>query len=550
MWRQYSRRSLLKAGTGVAAAGLTAGAAAQRDAQARLVDTAFKMSAGTSGNLHDIEHVVILMQENHSFDQYFGTYPGVRGFSDPDVRRQSARDGQPVWYQYGWGPGDAKANPEHYLLPFHLDTSNPAGDAACVDDPIHAWGPQHQSWNGGYMNGFVEAHIASDGVAVGPHTMGYYTRADIPFYYSLADAFTLCDNYHCSVMADTTPNRLHIVSGTLDPDGIGGGPITSNPGGVVPFAPATGAPSYTWKTMPDALQEAGVSWKAYQPPGSQLDNTLSYNVLLYFKSFQDLESPMFLNGALPTYPGDFQLDVATDNLPAVSWIMSVAGFDEHPPDPIVFGDLVVTQQILTTLLANPAVWEKTVVFVTYDENGGFFDHVAPPTSWPGTTGEWLTAKPTVGGNTGDDGKPLLGPVGLGFRVPMLVLSPFSAGGYVCSDVLDHTSVLRFIETRFGVPVPNVSSWRRSVTGDMTGALNLRGGAPGLAASTDELLTNLKTLAATPIVQKTVDTLDEDCVVDIEADELGITNPPAYPVPHVQSMPAQEPGTRPGPSGLA
>jgi phospholipase C len=380
--------------------------------------------------------------------------------------------------------------------------------------------------------------------------MGYYTRADIPFYYELADAFTLCDNYHCSVMADTTPNRLHIVSATLDPDGEGGGPVTSNPGGVIPFAPFTGAPTYTWKTMPDVLEEAGVSWKAYQPPGSQLDNTLSYNVLLYFKSFQNPESSMFLKGAVPTYPGDFQADVAAGTLPAVSWIMSMGVVDEHPPSPIVFGDLVVTQQILATLLSNPAVWEKTVLFVTYDENGGFFDHVAPPTSWPGTKGEWLTAKPTVGGSTGDDGKPLLGPVGLGFRVPMLVLSPFSAGGMVCSSVLDHTSILRFIETRFGVPVPNLSAWRRSVTGDLTESLNLVGSPPGLSASAAELLGDLKIIATTPVLQKTIDTVDEDCVVDIEADEIGITNPPGYPIPTNQSMPVQEPGTAPSPSGLA
>jgi phospholipase C len=552
MTKRMSRRSVLKAGAGIGALGLGAPVnPSTKGLLSQLVNQAHAASTSVPARLDDIEHVVIVMQENHSFDQYFGTYRGVRGFSDPNVLRQPGRTNKPIWYQYGWGPGDKKAEPNDYLLPFHLDMSDPSGDAACVDSPSHAWGPQHQGWNGGAMDQFVAAHIGSDGEAVGPHTMGYYTRADIPFYYDLADAFTLCDGYHCSVMSDTTPNRLYVVSATLDPDGLGGGPVLGNPSGLLPFDPNVfGGVAFTWKTMPEALEEAGISWKAYQPPGSQIDNAISYNVLMNFKNFQDPLSPLFLKGVLPSFPGDFQLDVATDSLPAVSWIMSMGVIDEHPPSPIVLGDLAVTEQILATLLANPAVWEKTVLIVTYDENGGFFDHVVPPTAPPGTPGEWLTATPTVSNDSGDDGKPLLGPVGLGFRVPTLVISPFSAGGLVCTDTLDHTSILRFIETRFGVPVPNLSEWRRSVTGDMTEALNLAAGTPGLPEWVTALGADVKALAGIQLVPKSVDIVDEGCVTDITADEgLPLGTVPSYPIPANQSLPSQEPGTAAQPSGV-
>jgi phospholipase C len=509
----------------------------------------------------DIEHVVVLIQENRSFDHFLGSYRGVTGFADPGVLLQPDHGDQPVWYQYGWGPGDSAADPAHYLLPFHLDTSKSQGDAVCTDDPTHAWIPQHQSWNSGAMDSFLSAHIAADGVAVGPWTMGYYTRADIAFYYDLADAFTLCDHYHHSVMGPTVPNRLFSVSATLDAHGTGGGPVTSNPGGYVPLAPSVdGAPSFTWPTMADVLQEAGVTWKAYQPPGSQVTDSLSDNVFLYFKKFQDPTSPMFANGVVPTFPGDFTADVAAGTLPAVSWIMSMGVVDEHPPSPDVFGDLAVTQQVLATLLSNPSVWEKTVLFVTYDENGGFFDHVPPPTPGPLATspteipsgtaydGEYLTTNPTIGGWSGPDGN-VYGPVGLGFRVPLLVLSPFSTGGYVSRDTFDHTSLLRFIETRFGVPVPNLSPWRRSVTGDLTSAINFAGGAAGLSQSVKTLVTDAGIVAGTPVATQTGRAVAENCPVDSEADEVGVAgSPPSYPMSGSQSVPGQEPGGAPSPSG--
>jgi phospholipase C len=545
-----SRRTVLKAGAALAAGKVaTRPSSDLRDTQARLVDAAYEASTTVPARMSDIEHVVILMQENRSFDHFFGTYPGVRGFGDRRVLRQPKRRDRPIWYQYGWGPGDSKANDRHFTLPFHLDTSDPAGDAGCVDSPTHAWTPQHQSWAGGAMDQFLLAHIENDGLAVGPQTVGYYTRNDIGFYYDLADAFTLCDAYHSSVMACTVPNRLYLASATLDPDGHGGGPVTSNPQGL--YVPGLnlrdGFPSYTWPTMADRLEEAGVSWKAYQPPGSQIQDSigvLSDNIFLYFKQFQDPDSTLFAKGALPSFPGEFQADVLADTLPAVSWIMSMGTLDEHPPASVMMGELAIVQQILSTLLANPRVWEKTVFIVTYDENGGFFDHVPPPTAPPGTPGEYLTKTPTYGSNDP------AGPIGLGFRVPTLVISPFSSGGFVCSDVLDHTSTLRFIESRFGVAVPNLTDWRRRTVGDMTGAINFAGGRIGTSQALRELVDNAKIVISTQIAAQTLDFVDEDCPVNLYGDDVGVgIGPKAYPIPKRQKLPSQEPGKARRPSGL-
>ncbi|HXP53554.1 MAG TPA: alkaline phosphatase family protein, partial [Streptosporangiaceae bacterium] len=187
----------------------------------------------------EIEHIVVLMQENRSFDHYFGAMPGVRGFGDKSVSKD-------VFYQ-----ADAD-NPDKYLLPFHADTDHYKAQA--LPSTSHNWGPQHQSWDNGKMDGFVTAHLASDGVA-GQYTMAYYDRSDIPFHWALADAFTICDGYHCSMLGPTWPNRLYLMTGQVDPEGEHGGPIYSNE------VPAAG---YSWTTYPELLTQAGVSWKLYQ----------------------------------------------------------------------------------------------------------------------------------------------------------------------------------------------------------------------------------------------------------------------------------------------
>ena len=157
--------------------------------------------------LSDIDHIVILMQENRSFDHYFGTLSGVRGFDD--AKSILLPDGRPVFYQ----PDPSSS--AGYVLPFHLDTKTTS--AQRLHDLSHSWGPLHASWNGGRLDGWVTAHEKTDGTN-GPLTMGYYTRDDIPFHYALADAFTICDGYHCSVMGPTYPNRYYWMTASIDPE--------------------------------------------------------------------------------------------------------------------------------------------------------------------------------------------------------------------------------------------------------------------------------------------------------------------------------------------
>jgi phospholipase C len=395
------------------------------------------------GNLSDIEHVVILIQENRSFDHYFGTLPGVRGFSDPTAPRS-------VFEQ----PGYPAPGYDGVLLPFHSGT-NPVPGTRCFPDITHSWVPQHESWANGAMDGFVLTHLADDGAEAGPATMGYYEQEDIPYYYALAEAFTICDNYFCSVLGPTYPNRLYSMSATLDPEGLNGGPLVQT---YEDFEFLKGR--FTWTTMPEQLSAAGVSWKVYT--GAELG--YEDNVLQFFESYQTNPELARL-GLDPVYPNDFVADLRNEELPQVSWINTSLLQTEHPGySSAKVGEFVVAN--LIARLHKHKAWEKTALFLTWDENGGFFDHVAPPVAPLYTPGEYL-AVPDITGNDGG----IVGPIGLGFRVPLLVLSPFSRGGFLCSDQFDHTSLLRFLETRFGVEVPNLSAWRRENTGDLTSAFN-------------------------------------------------------------------------------
>jgi phospholipase C len=447
------------------------------------------------GKLTDIEHVVILIQENRSFDHYFGTLPGVRGFADPG--------GQATLHQQGYPAQGFDGE----LLPFHLAT---AGAPQCFPDITHSWGPQHASWDGGAMDGFVRAHLAADGPQAGPATMGYYERADIPFYHDLADAFTICDNYHCSVLGPTDPNRLYSMSATIDPDGIHGGPLVETLSAV---QRASFEGRFTWTTMPEQLTAAGVSWKVYTAPElGALDNVLSY-----FKAYKT--DPSLAAAAFnPSYPNDFVADLISGELPQVSWINTSASETEHPGfSTAEVGELAV-QKLLGKLLNHRRTWEKTALFVTWDENGGFFDHVPPPVAPSGTPGEYLTVPDVSGASGGVDG-----PIGLGFRVPLLIVSPFSRGGLLSSDMFDHTSILRFLETRFGAEVPNLSQWRREATGDLTSAFNFAAPDAGKPKI--------------PLIRPTAkQRLDGGCAVSGP-----VTVPP-------NSLPEQASGQRPRPSG--
>jgi phospholipase C len=408
-----------------------------------------------TGTLRDVDHIVVLMQENRSFDHYFGTMRGVRGFGDP--RPVTLPSGKPVWYQ---------SDGTREILPFRPDTDNLG--LKFIQDLPHGCNDTHSAWNQGKYDNWVPAK--------GTTSMAYLTREDIPFHYALADAFTVCDAYHCSFMGSTDPNRYYMWTGYTGNDGTGGGPVLGND-----------ERGYSWTTYPEQLEKAGVSWKIYQDVGDGLDAGGSWgwipdayrgnygdNSLLYFNSYRDASpgDPLYDKARTGTNAkqgqGFFDIlaaDARAGTLPQVSWVVAPEAFCEHPNWPVNYGAWYIAR-VLDALTANPEVWSRTALLITYDENDGFFDHVVPPYATAGqstvdTSGEIFA---------GSQANPA-GPYGLGQRVPMLVVSPWSKGGWVCSEVFDHTSIIRFIERRFGVHARNISPWRRAVCGDLTSAFD-------------------------------------------------------------------------------
>jgi phospholipase C len=515
-----ARRRFLRAGA--AAAGVSA-------IPASIARALAIPAARVTGTIADVEHVVILMQENRSFDHYFGTLGGVRGFGDP--RPITLRNGKPVWYQ----PGDD----DRHVLPFALRGGSDAENRAqCVETDLpHAWKGSQQAW------AFHDAWVHKKGHSA----MGYLTRQDIPFYYALADAFTIGDAYHASLFGPTNPNRMFLFSGTnglsVNQDGFQALENVDDLNYTSAMArdQAGWVSPYTWTTYAERLSAKQVSWKVYQ----EYDN-YGCNALAYFPQFRKLdlndprqrdryrrarayagETPALGADGLPlnTNPPDAQalvdqiaLDARNGSLPAVSWIVSPTKFCEHPDtNPPGYGESLVAR-ILDALTANPAVWAKTAFIICYDEEGGFFDHVPPPVP-PASRAQGYSGVPTAGEISGGE------PVGLGARVPLLVVSPWTRGGWVCSEVFDHTSILRFLERRFGVAEPNISPWRRAVCGDLTAMFDFANPDAGRPDS----------LFATSH-RSYLDRADVLC-----------RNRQPVPLPRAQSLPAQEAltsGTRP------
>ncbi len=465
-------------------------------------------------DLGAIEHVIFLMQENRSFDHYFGTYPGVRGFDDHP-------SGQLGAFSQAFA-ANTTIPPLGRLLPFRLNTSSKVGE--CTFDLAHDWQTQHECWDHGSMARFVSTHTdpLHEGVANGVLTMGYYLRQDLPYHYGLADAFTLCDGYHASVLGPTHPNRLMSISGTIDPNGSHGGPVL-----IINSSPSARF-SVDWTTMPEVLEDANISWKVYTPPGPlyRVDNPevlwISDAILPYFSQYRHKGSSLYENAFTPTFPDTFMTDIHNDSLPSVSWVIPPLGYDEHPPAPPALGAWFI-DQLLSALIASPKVWSKTVLFISWDENDGFFDHVSPLVPPPGTEGEYITKSPLDGSSGG-----INGPIGLGMRVPMLVVSPFSKGGYINSETFDHTSQLRFLEERFGVQAPNISKWRRSAVGDLTSTLAMKAPnfiAPNLPSPIANTASELASLGCGPS----------------DLQEVDYSQAP-YPIPSPQTMATQEAGT--------
>ena len=386
------------------------------------------------GSLRDVEHVVLLMQENRSFDHYFGTLSGVRGFGDPDPLRLPG--GRTVFHQ------PDSANPKGYLLPFHLDTRRTSAQA--IPSTSHAWMVQHEAWDYGRMDRWLRAHRKTNGDDA-PFVMGFYRRDDIPFHFALAESFTVCDHYFCSVLGPTWPNRLYWMSGTIDPGGTRGGPVVSN------AAPEP----YRWTTYPERLQAAGISWQVYQE-----EDNYGCNMLVSFDSFRRARrgDPLYQRGLTARPAGTFENDAYHDRLPAVSWILPTSYQSEHPDYlPAAGADFIASK--IEAIAANPDVWAKTVFILVYDENDGLFDHVPPPVPRPGTPGEVVGRLP----------------IGAGFRVPCIIVSPWTVGGWVAGERFDHTSVLRFLERFTGVREKNLTAWRRATFGDLTSAFQFGDG---------------------------------------------------------------------------
>ncbi|VWD32936.1 phosphocholine-specific phospholipase C [Burkholderia lata] len=455
----HSRRDFLKFSAGLA--GATA-------ATALLPESIRKALAiepnSVTGTIQDVQHIVVFMQENRSFDHYLGHLSGVRGYNDRFP--VTLPNGKPVWFQ------PRQEDKTSVIAPFRYDTTNPGVNAQCIGGLPHTWATTHGAIDNGRADQWA--------VQKSNMTMGYHVRDDIPFHYALADAFTVCDNYFCSIPGNTHPNRMYLMTGMVDPLGTGGGPLLDNTDYIDNQFDKIQLPPFSWTTYPERLEKAGISWQIYQQ-GTGFDNfTGNYgtNMLACFNNFVNAPAGSSLQTrGMSTRPiTQLKADVQANTLPQVSWLLPPAAYSEHPKFTPLYGAYYLST-ILDALTSNPEVWSKTVLLVMYDENDGFFDHVVPPSA-PTLPGSGMSTvdvslerhnvvtSTQTGTYTADNL-----PYGLGPRVPMFVVSPWSKGGFVCSQVFDHTSVLQFIEKRFGVMETNISPWRRAICGDLTSALD-------------------------------------------------------------------------------
>jgi phospholipase C len=339
----------------------------------------------------------------------------------------------------------------------------------------------------------------------------------------------VCDAYYCSFLGPTDPNRYHMWTGWIGNDGKNGGPVLNN-----------AEAGYDWSTYPEKLQRAGITWKIYQDKGAGLDGDHYWgwgddayvgnygdNSLLYFHQYQNAApgTPLYegaRNGTdIAHEPGttlfdQLEADVKAGKLPQVSWIVAPEAYTEHGNWPPNFGAWYVSR-MLDILTSNPTLWSKTAFFLTYDENDGFFDHMVPPTP-PQSRAEGASTIDTTHEVFAGNESFSAGPFGMGVRVPMVVISPWSKGGWVSSEVFDHTSLIQFIERRFAVREPNITKWRRAVAGDLTSAFNFK-------SPNDAAVTLPATEAYAP--------------PDYVRHDDYVPAPPAQ-----QQMPRQEPGVRP------
>ncbi len=467
-----------------------------------------------TGTIKDVKHVVILTQENRSFDNYFGTLKGVRGFGDRFTIPLT--QGRKVWEQY-----DANKNK---VYPYHLDSTR--GNAQRVSGTPHSWTDGQYAWDHGRMGNWVQYKQ--------PQSMGYYKQQEVEFQFALANAFTLCDAYHCAMHTGTNSNRMFIWTGT-------NGPTTGNVASVVNDLDAIGPSTtgYDWTTYPERLQQAGVSWKVYQ----NMPDNFTDNPLAGFKQYRranelsgkpvnnsticpaydpaiDANQPLY-KGIANTMPdggflGTFKEDITQGQLPQVSWLVAPATYSEHPgPSSPVQGAWYI-QEVLNALTERPEIWSQTVFLINFDENDGFFDHVPSPSAPSIDVSGEVCGKSTLTEaqmsyeyathDKASSGQPNftdpkvsngVGVYGPGIRVPMYIISPWSRGGWVNSQVFDHSSVIRFLEQCFDVEEPNISPYRRAVCGDLTTAFDFE--TPNIVPLPD--LSGKKTKAEADAIRK-------------------------------------------------
>ncbi|WP_459555048.1 phosphocholine-specific phospholipase C [Lacunimicrobium album] len=616
-----------------------AGAATAWDSLMAPIQRAIAIEPDVGSSFLDAEHIVVLMQENRSFDHAFGMLRGVRGFNDP--RSVIQPDGNPVWVQ-------ANKAGEHYV-PFRLDMNETKTTwMGCLP---HSWTDQVDAANGGKHDRWLETKAVGGSYAKMPLTMGYHTRDDLPFYYALADAFTVCDQNFCSTLTGTTPNRLHLWTGTARREQKPDAQVIVRNGDCEYGAWAD------WTTFPERLEDHGVSWKIYQnelcvPNGltgeaeswlsnfgdSPIEWFTQYNVRFHAthrsylqerlktseteiakveeqlkstegdersklqKKLSDLKSEnsrllqaiemyseenyaklsekarrlhekaFCTNSADPDYreledfvyefegqerkmkipKGDvlhqFRKDVANGTLPKVSWLVPPERYSDHPCS-AWYGQWYLSE-VMKILTENPEVWKKTIFVLTYDENDGYYDHVPPfqaphpakPETGRTSVGldsslEYLEAeqdrqyKPNSALRTNS--------LGLGYRVPMVIASPWNRGGAVCSQVFDHTSVIQLIEkivshqTKKPLVETNISPWRRAVCGDMTSSFqSTEDRQPGLTSFVEHE-TYLKSIHSAKFKK-----LPSDFHALSDAEVEAVSKRPRYSV-----MPTQEPGIR-------
>ncbi|KJZ74707.1 hypothetical protein HIM_05824 [Hirsutella minnesotensis 3608] len=413
--------------------------------------------AAQGQSLRDVKHIVLFMQENRAFDHYFGTMSGVRGFADPNV--QINPDGRSVFEQPIFPP----QNGVNILKPWHINYLG--GDwsqiTQCMGAGDNGWQRMHGVLNNGLANNWTFGD--------GGYSMGYFNRYDIPTHFDIAEGWTILDMSTQSVLAATDPNRVMWMSGSINipgspsnPDGRGG-LIIDNSATPGCEAPGINCFPFVWKTFPEYLEQAGITWQVWQ----DLDN-FEDNMLAYFQQYQLAPNGSALRVKGNSYPGlkAFYDHAAKGTLPQVSWIIGPQELAEHAPNMPVDGAWF--QKTIVDAITNSPAYNETVLIVSYDEEGGWADHVVPDVPDPGTPGEYLNDP------YGEFG---IVPVGPGWRTARYIISPWTRGGYVFTEPADHTSDIMFVEQWAaasgyrGVYSRELTQWRRDRMSNLVSAFD-------------------------------------------------------------------------------